>query len=55
MQYDAIQKKIPGLKIDNDVREILEEGGTDLNRVDAVIWSHWHWDHTVSHQDWAES
>ena len=47
-QYDAIQKKIPGLKIDKDVREILEEGGTDLKRVNAVIWSHWHWDHTVS-------
>ncbi|MCJ1241029.1 hypothetical protein MMC14_009033 [Varicellaria rhodocarpa] len=46
VQYDSIQKKIPGLRVTKDVPEVLEEGGTDLKRIDAVIWSHWHWDHT---------
>lgn len=32
--------------IEKDVPEILEEGGMDLKEVNAVIWSHHHWDHT---------
>ncbi|KFZ02731.1 hypothetical protein V501_09471, partial [Pseudogymnoascus sp. VKM F-4519 (FW-2642)] len=32
--------------IEKDVPEILEEGGLDLKDVNAVIWSHHHWDHT---------
>ncbi|KFZ03110.1 hypothetical protein V502_11228 [Pseudogymnoascus sp. VKM F-4520 (FW-2644)] len=32
--------------IEKDVPEILEEGGLDLKEVNAVIWSHHHWDHT---------
>ncbi|KFY20562.1 hypothetical protein V493_07652, partial [Pseudogymnoascus sp. VKM F-4281 (FW-2241)] len=32
--------------IEKDVPEILEEGGVDLKDINAVIWSHHHWDHT---------
>jgi len=28
------------------VREQLESHGVDGNDIDAIIWSHWHWDHT---------
>ncbi|KAF3016103.1 hypothetical protein E8E14_001944 [Neopestalotiopsis sp. 37M] len=28
------------------VREILDEGGVDTQSLEAVIWSHWHFDHT---------
>ncbi|KAI1880418.1 hypothetical protein JX265_002039 [Neoarthrinium moseri] len=28
-----------------NVVEILEEGGIEPKDVEAVIWSHWHWDH----------
>ncbi len=28
-----------------DVPEILQENGVSLESVEAVIWSHWHWDH----------
>lgn len=28
------------------VREILDEGGVDTKAIEAVVWSHWHFDHT---------
>jgi len=28
------------------VREQLEAHGVDGSKVEAIIWSHWHWDHT---------
>ncbi|KAK8138557.1 Metallo-hydrolase/oxidoreductase [Apiospora sp. TS-2023a] len=28
------------------VREILDQGGVDTKSIEAVIWSHWHFDHT---------
>lgn len=36
-----------GAKIDvsQNVAETLIEGGTDLNSIESVIWSHPHWDH----------
>ena len=27
------------------VREQLEEHGVDVKAIEAIIWSHWHWDH----------
>ena len=36
---------IKGLRIDKDVNDILSEAGIDLNTIDAIVWSHWHWDH----------
>lgn len=31
--------------VDKDVPTILEENGVPLQSIDAVVWSHWHWDH----------
>ncbi|KAI0007455.1 beta-lactamase-like protein [Xylariaceae sp. FL0662B] len=37
-----------GVSVDvpKDVREILEEHGVDVKSLEAVVWSHWHFDHT---------
>lgn len=35
--------KVRGSK---DVRDILEEHGVDPKSIEAIVWSHWHWDHT---------
>ncbi|RFU33662.1 hypothetical protein B7463_g2685, partial [Scytalidium lignicola] len=32
--------------VQKGVREILEENGVPGKNIEAVIWSHWHWDHT---------
>ncbi|KAH8808512.1 beta-lactamase-like protein [Xylogone sp. PMI_703] len=32
--------------IQKGVREILEENGVSAKDIEAIIWSHWHWDHT---------
>jgi glyoxylase-like metal-dependent hydrolase (beta-lactamase superfamily II) len=36
------------INVDKSVKEILQENGADIvdNPVEAIIWSHWHWDHT---------
>ncbi|KAL6715775.1 hypothetical protein ACLMJK_006736 [Lecanora helva] len=44
--YAAITTRIPGLNVQKTVNEILREGGVDDKEIDAVVWSHWHWDHT---------
>src|SRR5690349_3304101 len=31
--------------MDKNVIEILEENGVAGKEIEAVIWSHWHWDH----------
>lgn len=41
-----IKAVIPGLNIKKNVDEILTEGGVDIQDVDGIVWSHWHWDHT---------
>lgn len=40
--------KSMGIKADVQmgVREQLEAHGVDAKTIEAVIWSHWHWDHT---------
>ena len=45
---DLCENHVPGLKIDKDVTEILEEGGVKLADVKALILSHWHFDHCMS-------
>ncbi|KAF2137738.1 uncharacterized protein K452DRAFT_321594 [Aplosporella prunicola CBS 121167] len=34
------------LIVPKGVREILDEGGVDTKAIEAVVWSHWHFDHT---------
>lgn len=36
---------VRGLKIDRNVHDIVREAGITLDSLDAMIWSHWHWDH----------
>jgi glyoxylase-like metal-dependent hydrolase (beta-lactamase superfamily II) len=36
------------MNVEQSVREILEEGGFDASKSEAVVWSHWHFDHTGS-------
>lgn len=48
-QRNAIETKIPGLRVAKGITEILLEGGTKLEEVDGMVWSHWHWDHTVGY------
>jgi glyoxylase-like metal-dependent hydrolase (beta-lactamase superfamily II) len=44
--HASIKNGIPGLKIDKSINEVLKEGGVDDTRINGVVWSHWHWDHT---------
>ena len=34
------------VKVEKDVRDQLEENGINVKDIEAIIWSHWHWDHT---------
>ena len=40
-----IRKGNWGCATEKDVREILEEDGVDLDDIEGIIWSHFHWDH----------
>ena len=42
----AVLDTVPGIKSDMEITEILTAGGVDLNNINSVIFSHWHWDHT---------
>ena len=42
----SIKDEIPGLNVKRDMSEILEEGGVDISRINGIVWSHWHWDHS---------
>lgn len=45
----SIADYLPTTKYDIQVKEnvadILQNHGTNLENIEAVIWSHWHWDH----------
>ena len=43
--YASIKEGIPGINIPKNVNEILREGGVDERKIEAVVWSHWHFDH----------
>ncbi|KAH7079853.1 beta-lactamase-like protein [Paraphoma chrysanthemicola] len=42
---DLCKTKIPGLRVGSDVIDILEAGGVQRDALQAVILSHWHYDH----------
>lgn len=44
--HGSIKNGIPGLNVTKSINEVLREGGEDDSKVAAVVWSHWHWDHT---------
>ncbi|KAK4120119.1 metallo-beta-lactamase superfamily protein [Parathielavia appendiculata] len=33
------------IQVTGNVAEMLEDGGIKASEIEAVIWSHWHWDH----------
>jgi glyoxylase-like metal-dependent hydrolase (beta-lactamase superfamily II) len=34
------------VEVKKGVREQLEEHGVDMKKIEGIVWSHWHWDHT---------
>ena len=44
---ELLSTGIPGLRVKQDVTEILKDGGLNLNDVKAFILSHWHFDHCM--------
>jgi glyoxylase-like metal-dependent hydrolase (beta-lactamase superfamily II) len=45
---DLCENHVPGLRVEKNVTEILEEGGVKLSDLKAMILSHWHFDHCMS-------
>lgn len=39
------EKRGAKVTVEKGVREILEDGGFDTEKLEAIIWSHWHFDH----------
>jgi glyoxylase-like metal-dependent hydrolase (beta-lactamase superfamily II) len=42
---DYLPKTGYHFEVHGGVSEILSENGVELESIEAVIWSHWHWDH----------
>ena len=47
---DSVTSGIPALHVPKSINEVLREGGMDDKKIDGVVWSHWHWDRTLSFQ-----
>ncbi|KAH8807140.1 beta-lactamase-like protein [Xylogone sp. PMI_703] len=43
---DTIKEHGWNVKASKNVSEILTEGGVSLSSIEAIVWSHWHYDHT---------
>jgi hypothetical protein len=37
------------IEVSKNVADILQESGVELSQIEAVIWSHWHWEFSHSH------
>ncbi|KAL8664290.1 MAG: hypothetical protein Q9168_007937, partial [Polycauliona sp. 1 TL-2023] len=42
----AIKEKGWSVAVEKGVVDVLKEGGVDPKSINAIIWSHYHWDHT---------
>jgi glyoxylase-like metal-dependent hydrolase (beta-lactamase superfamily II) len=42
---DVLKDHVPGMRVQRDVVDILREGGVDAKDIDALVLSHWHFDH----------
>lgn len=42
----VVEAVLPGISIDNDVPSVLKANDVELEKISAVILSHWHFDHT---------
>lgn len=52
---DRFKKGGYEINVERSVREILEANGVDGSSVEAVIWSHWHFDHTGNPDEFPKS
>jgi glyoxylase-like metal-dependent hydrolase (beta-lactamase superfamily II) len=43
------------INVEKSVREILNNGGIDTAKLEAVVWSHWHFDHTGDPSEFEKS
>lgn len=43
---DLLYNHVPGLRVEKNVLDILPEGNVDINDIQALILSHWHFDHS---------
>ncbi|KAJ8116189.1 hypothetical protein OPT61_g2342 [Boeremia exigua] len=42
---DVIDAKVPGIRVDKNLSEVLAEGGVDTSSISAAVISHHHYDH----------
>ncbi|KAI5363725.1 putative metallo-beta-lactamase, ribonuclease Z/Hydroxyacylglutathione hydrolase [Septoria linicola] len=43
---EVVAQRVPGLRVQTEVPDILREGGVQVDKIKALILSHWHFDHS---------